>query len=249
MGFDSIANEGDRRATASTNEVGRLLGRIKKLQAIVIQRLKLHKKKINLITYEGTIVDQLAYHFVSEVWNSNEYGIICSVRPCMNRQLISEVTSFASNNQYTLAGFEGDCSARYPWKKDVPRACENVSHHIYAYLKGSAGLFLSSGVFNSTTSSGFNKTNQEYQWLYTFEGDGLTSFTEKSDDRNWMTLFLFADFSLEDILITYLLFVSRELRDYHIPICYLNCYNESEQRKLVQLIAQIKESGYESLFA
>lgn len=203
---------------------------------IVERRLNTYKKKINLLTYEGTILDQLAYYFISKYWDLKTYEIICSTRPCMHPRLVKEVTDFALKHKLIIASFKGDCSARYPWLKDVPRSCENIGEIIYQKLSYTNGLLLSSGMINSKTQSGFNQTNKDFGSLYAFQEDGFATYQKTSDDRSWNILFLFLGFSPEEIVMAYHHFINKKMDPAHVPICYLECYNENEQRKLLRLI-------------
>jgi len=86
-----------------------LLEKARSVEAVAIQRLRANKKAYNLVTYEGTILDQLCLHFTQRVWKQSDYQVICSIRPCMARSLQVEVEEFARANNHPLIGFEDDC--------------------------------------------------------------------------------------------------------------------------------------------
>ena len=225
-------------AAPSLSQVARLLNRVRDL---IIQRLERYRRSVVLLTYEGTVLDRLAHHWVCGVWREQDYRVICSVRPCMHPNLIAEVEAFATRYSYPLIGFENDCSARYPWKRAEPRSCENVSQYIFDTLKGTEGLLLSSALLNRNTGSGFEETNTDYAGLYTFERAELARYRTPTPERNWYTLFLFEGLQPVDVVWAYLCFVSPDLERYHIPLCYLDCYNEQEQRKIIELVETNKE--------
>lgn len=206
------------------------------VRKIATERLRKYKRVVNLLTYEGTILDRLAFHFVNTTWNVDEYRVICSIRPCMHPDLIAEVTYFAAYHGYQLVGFQGDCSARRPWETSVPRSCENISKHIMEHLKGSHGLLISSALLNSETASGFTSINSMYSGLFKLESHELARYQDVSDGKNWATLFLFESLTPLDVVTSYSYFVSTDLQLYHIPLCYLDCYNEKEQLRIIELV-------------
>jgi hypothetical protein len=204
------------------------------------RRLARFHRSVNLVTYEGTPLDRLVLHFVQSCWRPEEYRLICSVRPCMDPSLIAEIREFAARRGCPLVDFQGDCPARHPWE-NAPRSCENVTRHIYDHLQGTAGLLVSSALLNSETGTGFQQTNELYSGLYEFDTPELARYRHPSADRNWNTLFLFEGCHPQDVLPAFFHFVAEDLEPHHIPVCYLDCYNEQEQRKLIELVKNRKE--------
>ena len=210
--------------------------RLSRLERTVAARLEQFGRSPNVMTYEGTLLDRLCYALVRRVWSADRFEVICSVRPCMLPQLVDEVRTFARRHDYPIADFQGDCSARYPWLAHEPRSCENISVMIDRRLRSTGGLLISSGLLNADNRADFEETNHRYSDLYVFESAELARHRDGSDGRDWATLFALHGFTPAELIAGYLRFVSRDLTRRHIPICYLDCYNEQAQRQMMDLL-------------
>jgi hypothetical protein len=208
-------------------------------EAIVVDRLRRFKRGVNLLSYEGTVSDRICYEMALRAWPRSDFDVICSVRPCMLPELVAEVRAFARANDFVLAGYDGDCSARYPWLAAEPRSCENVSAMIRQRLQFANGLLVSSGIINSVNEGAFQEVNRERSDLYVFESVELARHRDEANGRDWRTLFVLHGFELSDLIAAYLTFVSREIGLRHLPLCYLDCYHEQAQRRMIDLLPQI----------
>ncbi len=207
-------------------------------ESIVAERLGRFRRGVNVLSYEGTLGDRICYQMARRTWRREDFTVICSVRPCMLPELVTEVRAFARENVFALADFQGDCSARYRWLEQ-PRSCENVSALIRERLAFSEGLFVSSALLNSVNDAAFQEVNRERSDLYLFESPELARFRHPTDGRDWRTLFLLQGFGAADLIAAYLTFVSSDLTRRHFPVCYLNCYHEETQRRMIELLPQL----------
>ena len=153
----------------------------------------------------------------------------------MHPELADEVRAFASGNGHPIADFKGDCSARYPWLT-APRSCENVSAMIEARLRFSQGLLVSSALLNVENIGEFAAVNREYGGLYEFESLELARYRNAASGRDWKTLFVLHGFQITDVIPAYLALVSSDLQCRHVPVCYLDCYNERVQRRMIEML-------------
>jgi hypothetical protein len=213
--------------------------RMDRLERIVAARLERFARPVNLMTYEGTLLDRLCYTLVRRVWSADRFEVICSVRPCMLPQLVKEVREFARIHGYPIVDFQGDCSARYPWLAGEPRSCENISTAIDRRLRSSNGLLLSAALLNADNLADFVETNHSYSDLYVFDTPELARHRDPSNGRDWAMLFALQGFSGHDLIAAYLHFVSQDLAQRHFPTCYLDCYNEQAQRRMSTLIETV----------
>jgi hypothetical protein len=81
--------------------------------------------------------------------------------------------------------------------------------------------------------------NRERSDLYVFESVELARHRDEANGRDWRTLFVLHGFELSDLIAAYLTFVSREIGPRHLPLCYLDCYHEQAQRRMIDLLPQI----------
>lgn len=218
------------------------------------KRLESHQRECNLVTYEGTLLDRLCLHFVSQVWPTDSYRVVCSVRPCMHPLLQAEVRSYAARHGYFFLDYVGDCEVDSERGQFVSVQCNNISMAVTSRLKGTRGLLVLSALLNGWSRRNFLAINSELQ-SYTLTSKSLHLLEPGSGTiADWQTLFLFEGLSPIEILATYLWSVSCDLELHHIPLCYLSCYNEEQQvlfrNKLDQmkrLVANTARVGQSSL--
>lgn len=217
------------------------------VSAVVKRRLRNHRRRSNLLTYEGTILDRLCFHFVSEAWPGGSYSVLCSVRPCMHPLLQSEVRDFAARNGHALVGYSGDCEVDHRGHRFLSVRCDNVAEAITERLRGTDGLLVLSGLLNGGARRNFQAINTESR-SFRHESVPLPLLEPgPGTSADWKTLFLFEGFYPLQILATYLWLVSHDLEVHHIPLCYLTCYNEEQQVVLRDHLIQMKNAVLASL--
>lgn len=210
--------------------------RLGRLERTVEARLRRFARPTNLMTYEGTALDRLTYALVRRVWEPGRFEVICSVRPCMLPQLVEDVRAFAGEHGYPVADFKGDCSARFPWLSAEPRSCENVSRMISERLTCTGGLLISSALLNAENAADFEETNRSLSGMYVLDAPELARHADPSNGRDWRTLFLLRGFTTEEVMAGYLKWVAPDLGRRHFPLCYLDCYNERAQRRMIEAL-------------
>ena len=228
---------------ASPAELARWLAAF---EEVIARRLLRFRRRANLVTYEGSMLDRLALHFVERCWRPKLYSLVCSVRPCMLPALVDEVERFAASRRLPLVGFESDCPARHPWETGT-RTCENIGQYIYRSLRGTDGLLVTSALTNADTGGRFSVINESYSELYVFRSPELADHRQPGPNHTWSTLFLFEGYWPTDVLLAYLYFVKDALEVHHLPVCYLDCYNERQQRKLIALVQSRKQQALDCL--
>lgn len=211
------------------------------VEAVALHRLWMHRKPHSLITFEGTVLDRLCLHFVRQVWQEQDYTIVCSIRPCMDTRLQQEVRQFAEQHGHPFVGYEGDCEIDQPTKRFVTIRCNNISEVIRSYLQGRNGQLVLSGLLNGWSQSYFQAINAEAEsFIATGNSFHVLNPGPKSE-ADWQTLFVFEGFYPIDVLAAYFCKVSLDLELHHIPTCYLSCHNEEQQKTMRDRLETLKQ--------
>jgi hypothetical protein len=199
-----------------------------RLSTTVRRRLEQHWRDHTLVTYEGTIPDQLAMHFIRGAWPRHSYEIVCSVRPCMDKRLQDEVREFASEHELPFVDFAHDCRINRGTHRFERIACDNVADAITARLQGRNGLLVTSAFLNEWSRPLFEQLNTASP---AFHFDAAPELAEPvaGGAKDWQTLFLFEGFFPLDIVVCYRKFVSPTIHQHHVPLCYMICYHEVQQ--------------------
>ncbi|MCK5017775.1 MAG: hypothetical protein KAS32_11990 [Candidatus Peribacteraceae bacterium] len=204
----------------------------------IIARLQRYGKNTNVLTYEGTLQDQLCLNFVENTWGGHRYEVICSTRPCMSQRLQNDVASFASANGFIFLPHIGDCEIDDVNGKFIKVCCDNVRDALVKSLSGKNGLLVQGSVMDEYSRTSFIKLNSD---LHMFECHDSSPVVKPgyNTETDWDTLFLFDGFSITDLILLYIKRVSQDIENLEIPICYLLCYNERQQIVIRDIIRTI----------
>ncbi len=207
------------------------------VEKTILRRLDTIKCPI-LFTYEGTLLDQLAYYFIKKKWPNGDYQLVCSVRPCMEKRLVFEVANFAKKHKTILLAFSQDCIVDQKKGVFISTVCQNVTGYIEHWFQKNKGIQIVSALLTRHHLTSFLKTNDECNGAYIITNPKQIIF--RNGSNNTKQLFLFKDLFPLDMIVSYLYFVSLDLELYHLPLCYLKCYNEQQQMKMREILNNYK---------
>lgn len=208
------------------------------VENIVMQRLNEIQEPI-LLTYEGTLLDRLALYFVNKKWPDKNYSLICSIRPCMDKKLIEEVTLFAQMQHVILCTFSKNCEIDKKTGIFLLTMCQNISGYIYNWIEKNQGTQIISALLPDYNLPLFFQLNEKMKAGYiTKEKEHFVFSNVLSNSKQ---VFLFKGLFPLDMVLSYFYFVSFDLDLSHIPLCYLCCYNEQEQKQMRKILITYKE--------
>jgi hypothetical protein len=211
---------------------------VRRMQLIVADRLREQKRDINLLTYDGSLLDRLAYALVCRTWQPNEYEVVCALRPCMSDRLRSEICEFANENKYVCVGYTTDCKVDFRELRFIEHQCGNVGAIIETRLAGTGGLHITGALIPRTARGDYEYFAKYYQ----SERSREAYLLPRDKTQTWSTLLLFEGFDATDAFITALALLPDEIGLHHIPSCYLPCFYEFEQHKLRTFVERVDTS-------
>ncbi|MEM6483363.1 MAG: hypothetical protein AAF662_00010 [Pseudomonadota bacterium] len=224
-------------ALEATEEPLNLKSHVARLRNYLKERLRRNARGRVLVTYDGSIFDQLCLDLV--IGTVSTVDVICHTRPCMDLALQKQVLMFSKENSYPIVRTADACEINYRTLEVESHGCYAVTKKITEYMASHDALFVSSSGFsqNCASSSDDFASGLPNACIEINENTGDVIWTINEGGIEWSSLLLLHGLMPYEVVAYHQAFISTELLTAHVPQCFFPYYHEIESMYVKTLIS------------